>query len=92
MAIFIVASAGQNPGLMESIAIRRVGNFIQIAEGQWLVAADMTAQQLSDELGITSGSMGNSIFVAALSSYYGRHRPEVWEWIRVKWQGGPHGG
>jgi hypothetical protein len=91
MAIFIITAATESPVLASAIARLYPNDHIQIGPGQWLVAAELTTRQLSDKLDVTSGNAGNSIFIAGISTYYGRHRTDIWEWIRLKWDGGPHG-
>jgi hypothetical protein len=60
------------------------GEHLQLGPGQWLlVASGTTAKELSDKLGITTGQNGTAVIVTG-TSYYGRGRPEIWEWIKSK--------
>lgn len=90
MPIFVVMADADTPELQAKIEAVFPHDFISVADRQWLVSADVTAQELSDRLDITHGAMGR-VFIGALSSYYGRHSTHIWEWIRIKWEGGPHG-
>jgi hypothetical protein len=90
MAIFVVMTVGDGVDLQSRIAKLYPNDHLHLTTGQWLVAADMTAKELSEKLGVVDGSAGR-VLVAAISSYYGRHAANVWEWIKVKWEGGPHG-
>jgi len=56
---------------------------IHSAPGQWLIAADGTAKDISDRLGISSekpDDIGPAI-VLAIVGYWGRESNNVWEWI-----------
>lgn len=54
--------------------------------GAWLVSTEGTAQNLSQELGISEGEI-TSVIVAEISSYHGRADPAIWSWIKEKWEG-----
>jgi hypothetical protein len=54
--------------------------------GAWLVSAEGTAQNLSQELGISEGEI-TSVIVAEIASYHGRADPAIWSWIKDKWEG-----
>lgn len=49
------------------------------------MASSGTAEELSNKLGITDGASGPAI-VADISAYYGRASPNVWAWIKEKWE------
>ena len=49
---------------------------------EWLVSYNGTSRQLSDELGI-SNSDNSSAVVFNFSSYWGRAKKDVWEWIEA---------
>jgi hypothetical protein len=51
----------------------------------WLVAHSGSAQELSGKLGITDGSNGPGL-VFEIGSYYGRANPDIWAWIKAKWE------
>ncbi len=55
----------------------------------WLVAADVTAQSLSETLNINSGEGGISALVTTMSDYFGRAEPDLWSWIKVQWEALP---
>lgn len=52
----------------------------------WLVADDVTAQTLSQSLGINAGEGGISALVTSVSDYFGRAEPDLWAWIQVQWE------
>jgi hypothetical protein len=49
----------------------------------WLVSAKSTAQEMSANLGITSGENGAAI-VIEVASYFGRANPNIWTWLKNK--------
>lgn len=60
-----------------------------LANNTWIVIADSTAKGISDQLGITDGSIGAGV-VLLFTSYYGRASTQLWEWVASK-MGTPHG-
>ena len=90
MALFVILTDAENSVLQSEIARAYPSDHQHLASNHWLVATDKTARELSTELGITDGKSGSAI-VLGLSSYYGRYSNDLWDWIRVKWEGGPHG-
>jgi hypothetical protein len=76
--------AATNPEDIDSILKEKYPlDHIAVSPGQWLVSSDLTAQQMSDLLGITNGENGSGV-VLAFVSYYGRANPQIWEWIATK--------
>lgn len=53
----------------------------------WLIAANKTAQEVSDMLGITDGTNGAAL-VLEVASYFGRANPNAWTWIKLHWETG----
>lgn len=88
MPIFAIISQPSSTGerLPGVIAREFKNDHMQLGTGQWVVAAPMTAKELSDKLGITDGSNGSAL-VLEVSSYYGRASNNIWSWIKNKWEG-----
>ncbi|WP_158935078.1 hypothetical protein [Burkholderia sp. S171] len=87
MAIFAIIGQGDKgsenlPGKIESAF---VGNFLKIRDNAWLVASKGTVQEVSDLLEITKGESGAAV-VLGVSTYYGRANPNIWSWIKEKWE------
>lgn len=59
------------------------GNCRKIATAQWLVAANLTAQGVSELIGLEKGTYGRTV-VLGVDSYYGWHLNDVWDWISLK--------
>jgi hypothetical protein len=88
MTIFAIINqtVPRTPKLAEAIA-QKFGDKIYKIDGDmgWLVAANQTAQQISDGIGITDGSNGAAI-VFEVGSYFGRANPNIWTWIKLNWE------
>ena len=59
--------------------------YLKIREGIWLIEAKTTAQDVSEQLGSSSGETGTAI-ILKVSSYYGRAETDVWDWIQAHWE------
>ena len=55
----------------------------EVGPVHWLIVAPSTAVDVSNRLGITTGTIGNAL-VFAVSSYYGRAPSVIWDWIASK--------
>lgn len=82
MGVFLVTPIN-NP---DQIATAIKGRFDRDAyavpkTASWLVAYEGTTIELSEELGITDGSVGTGIIVP-VSNYYGRAPTDLWEWLK----------
>lgn len=83
--VFVVIAG---PGVEAAVGARVTALYerrIQLhsAPGQWLVAADGTAKDVADRLGISAekpDDLGPAI-VMAIVGYWGREPNSVWEWI-----------
>ena len=61
----------------ESQDYRDVGHAFLVAD------KGITSQQVGEKLGLNSNAASRSIIVP-VTSYWGLHAPDTWEWIRVK--------
>lgn len=84
MIIAVIAGPG-NEAALETRIKANPDRYIQLhsATGQWLIAAEGTAQELSDRLGITSDEPDGikRAVVFAVAGYWGREPNNIWEWI-----------
>ena len=94
MAVFAIIptpTAALPPKLATAVLEHYKDANFAIAGGHgWLVSANRTAKELSDQLGITDGSNGSAI-VLEVASYFGRADPNVWSWIKLHWDSGSGG-
>ena len=82
MSVFIIVSQTESaPTLQTAIKEKYPNDHYELHSNQWLVSAGETAQEISDKLGITAATI-----VFSVSSYWGRSNPNVWEWLKVKWE------
>jgi len=85
MAIFtIIAQPNPNTGLLPA-AINQTfpDQNIQIADGVWLVAAKITAKEISDKLKVTDGVNGAAV-ILGIAGYFGRADQTIWSWIKSR--------
>lgn len=78
--------------LEESVKANYPGKFYAMGRARWLIAAEGTAREVSDHLGITTDPPKvPSSQVFAISGYYGRASSEMWDWMATKSGGQPGG-
>lgn len=91
MAMFVINHHGhEGMRLAAGLSQMLPADHFQIAPGLWLAAFDGTSKQLCERLHIQPGGIGATL-VVSISGYYGMESTETWEWLRTKWEGGPHG-
>ena len=92
MPVFaIIAQPGPNAeNLPAAIAKEFPVAHYSLGGSTWLVAGLGTAQEISDKLGISEGTNGSGI-VLQISGYYGRANPNIWAWIKAKWESTANG-
>lgn len=85
MTVFAVLPATENRQLEERIKELFPDNHFKLSDNQWLVSAKMTSRELTEKLRITSPDQGiPSTAVFSLSGFFGKHSPELWEWLIAK--------
>ena len=90
MAIFAIIPQPNinNVGLAAAVTAHFTGiNFQLDGNAGWLVAANKTAKDICDTLGITDGQNGAAL-VFEVASYFGRANPNIWSWIKLHWESG----
>jgi hypothetical protein len=93
MPVFVIIPQPTNPNtaqLAGAIHAAFPGDEHFDLEGQrgWFVFAKGTAQELSGQLGVTSGLNGAAVIVE-VASYFGRATPDTWAWIKKKMEAPP---
>jgi hypothetical protein len=83
MALFAIFAASDNPALIASLQTHFPENHLKVGTGQWLLAGSGTAAEISNTLGITTGTSGSGI-VVLVGGYYGRASTNIWEWMASK--------
>ena len=83
MTIFVVFHTSDRDKLAVEMQRQFPDDHLSLNTGEWLVSAALTAKEVTDRLKIASGESGSGI-VFAMSTYYGRSDPNIWEWIKVR--------
>lgn len=84
MTVFAILETTENQALGERIQHEYPLDHVKVAVGQWLVSDVGNAKTVSDRLGITGDANVRGTMILSISSYYGRHNTEIWEWIKSK--------
>lgn len=87
MAVFAVI-ASSNPEQMSALIAEKIPpqDYHQIDDKSWFVSSPegvVTPKELSDFLGISKGDAGR-VIILHVSSYYGFHNRNTWDWLSVK--------
>jgi hypothetical protein len=89
MAVFAVIAqpqAGTDAAkLPQAVQALFPNDFLLVGTGSWLIAHAGTVQDLSGKLGIADGSNGAAL-IFEIASYFGRANPNIWTWIKTKWE------
>ncbi len=86
MSVFVIISQQpSNPGLQAAIKEKYPNDHYELYPNQWLVRGEKTSPEIAEELGITK-EIPDTAIVFSVSSYWGRTNPNVWEWLKVKWE------
>ena len=87
MAIFAVIHQESAPVDKLGLAISNLypDANIKVNEGVWLVAQAGSAVDVATKLGIADGSNGAAL-ILEVGSYHGRANPNIWAWIKAKWE------
>lgn len=84
MAIFAIFRVTDAAALATAVKREFPNDYFDLGNGEWLVSAkSLTAKDVSDKLGITSGQSGNAI-VFSMGGYFGRTMSPTWDWIKAK--------
>lgn len=84
MTVFIITPISSPEAVSKAISEKFAKDSYAIPKSHsWLVSYGGTAMELSNELGITGGTIGTGM-VASISNYYGRAPTDMWEWIKTR--------
>ena len=86
MAIYIVLSESNNPGLGKQIAeLYPDDRSFKLNEQQWLIVDDKLANTISQDLNLAEGGAGGRTVIFRIASGgVGWHRKSLWEWLALK--------
>ncbi len=86
MALFAIISlaAAPSPTALETKINQTFPDAVlKIGEGKWLVVTNITAMEISDKTGISTGQLG-FVLVLKVEDYYGFAQSNIWPWIKAK--------
>lgn len=91
MAIFaVIEPGGDSAGtLRASVEGKFPYDNLPVGVGTWLIAAPGTARDVATSIGVAEGQVGSAI-VIEVASYWGRASPEIWSWMKRKWEATVH--
>jgi hypothetical protein len=90
VAVFAVIEGAENPALAANIRRIYPDDHLKLSgPGQWLISDTGSAKTVSDKLGLEKGSGFSATLVVAISSYFGLHSSDIWDWIRTKVEARP---
>lgn len=85
MTIFAVFRVAKPELLGPAIAREFPNDHLALGQDEWLISADLTPNEVSDRIGITTDpSETGSAIVFSMRSYFGRAPSNVWDWIKTK--------
>jgi hypothetical protein len=94
MAVFAVIAINPsnsdrpNNDPLASVIEQKFGDtHLRVAQGHWLIKASSTTQQVSKDLGIAGGALGQAI-VYNVGGYFGYASNTVWEWLKINMASG----
>lgn len=83
MSIFVLFRVTDPQKVKLALSLNFPDDHLEVDIGQFLVSSNLSAESISEKLGITGGANGNAI-VFAMGSYYGRASTNIWDWIKAK--------
>lgn len=82
MKVFLIV-ATRNATAMADEATQKGFAMRNIREGAWLLAANLTTQEVSEQIGMRDGRIGSGV-VCEMRSYNGRLPKDIWEWVTLQ--------
>jgi hypothetical protein len=87
MAVFAVLASGDPANLNSAVESKILPqDRYQVDDRTWFISAPqsvVTPKEMSDFLDVSMGSAGR-ILVLYVTSYYGYHAKEAWDWLSAK--------
>lgn len=83
MSIFVIFRVSEPEKVKAALEASFPDNYLEVADGQFLVVSGLSAEAVSDKLKISDGVNGNGM-VFAMGSYFGRASTNIWDWIKAK--------
>ena len=87
MATYIIISLGDSGPAIDAAVLQRapVEDRLQLDLGRWLINSTLpTSKELADSFGIGLSEPFPTFIICPIRGYYGRARPDIWEWLAAK--------
>ena len=83
MGIFVLFRVNDIEKVKSALVKNFPDDHLEVAEGQYLISSNQSAESVSDKLQISGGENGIGI-VFAMGGYFGRASTNIWDWIKAK--------
>ena len=84
MATYILISLGTSSSLVDTAVQAAIPpeDRLSLEQGKWLLTSSLaTSKDVSDKIGISEAT---TFIICPIRGYFGRTRPDVWEWLAAK--------
>jgi len=84
MATYILIALGSSAAATDSAVKAAIaeGDRLSLEAGKWLITSSLsTSKDVSDKIGISDTEL---FIICPIRGYFGRTRPDVWEWLGAK--------
>ena len=84
MATYILTALGASASVLDTAVEAAIPteDRLRLEQGKWLLTSPLaTSKDVSDKIGISEDS---TFIICPIRGYFGRTRPDVWEWLAAK--------
>lgn len=87
MAIFAVTAPTSNAKIGPAIDAAFPDQYIKAWPEHWFIATSGTAKEIGVKIDAAAGGNVGTMVVVSVANYWGRANPEIWEWVKTKFEG-----
>lgn len=88
MPIFVVIATRDSDAVGEHIGKLSNAHFYEIKKDTWVVSFNGTTRELAEIIQIRQAESTSAGIVFSVDNFSGKHRPELWEWLKLHSDGG----
>jgi hypothetical protein len=84
MPTYLLISLGASSAAIDTAVQAKISkeDSHQVEPGKWLITSTaVTSKDVSDSLGISDST---TFLIAPIRGYFGRAKPDLWEWLAAK--------
>jgi hypothetical protein len=84
MATYILMALGPSASAVDAAVESAISaeDRLSLEAGKWLLTSSLaTSREVSDKIGISDSTL---FIICPIRGYFGRTRPDVWEWLAAK--------